>query len=158
MSVEALIDFFHGLSPQSVSRLPEFYSADVWFKDPFNEVRGVAAVQRIFSHMFEQVGEPRFIVSESVVDDRGAMLIWSFNFQVGRWGGGKMQAIRGISHLKFDAAGKVNYHRDYWDAAEELYMKVPLLGLLMRGLQRALAAPAVGAHVARAATVAKGVQ
>ena len=144
MTIEALIDFFHGLSPQSVARFPEFYSADAYFKDPFNEVRGVAAVQQIFTHMFEQVGEPRFVVGEKVVDDGGAMLIWTFTFRVTRWGKGEMQVIRGVSHLKFDAAGKVNYHRDYWDAAEELYMKLPVLGMLMRGLRRALAAPVAG--------------
>ncbi|HRH13964.1 MAG TPA: nuclear transport factor 2 family protein [Azonexus sp.] len=144
MTIEALIDFFHGLSPQSVARFPEFYSADAYFKDPFNEVRGVAAVQQIFTHMFEQVGEPRFVVGEKVVDDGGAMLIWTFTFRVTRWGKGEMQVIRGVSHLKFDASGKVNYHRDYWDAAEELYMKLPVLGMLMRGLRRALAAPVAG--------------
>ena len=140
MNLDALIDFFHGLSPESVARFPEFYSADAYFKDPFNEVRGVAAVQRIFTHMFDQVGEPRFIVTEKVVDDGGAMLIWTFSFRSARRGGGKTQVIRGVSHLKFDAAGKVSYHRDYWDAAEELYMKLPVLGVLMRGLRRVLAA------------------
>ena len=143
MTLDALIDFFHGLSPQSVARFPEFYSAEAYFKDPFNEVRGVAAVQRIFTHMFDQVGEPRFVVSERVIDDDGAMLVWTFSFRLARGGGGK-QVIRGVSHLKFDAAGKVNYHRDYWDAAEELYMKLPVLGMLMRGLRRMLAAPAAG--------------
>ena len=34
----------------------------------------------------------------------------------------------------------VNYHRDYWDAAEELYMKLPAIGSLMRGLRKMLAA------------------
>ncbi|MGA9962988.1 MAG: nuclear transport factor 2 family protein, partial [Azonexus sp.] len=91
-------------------------------------------------HMFDQVGEPRFVVSEKVVDDSGAMLIWTFSFRAARRGGGRTQVIRGVSHLRFDAAGKVSYHRDYWDAAEELYMKLPILGVLMRGLRRALAA------------------
>jgi hypothetical protein len=142
MNLDALIDFFHGLSPESVVRFSEFYSADAYFKDPFNEVRGVAAVQHIFTHMFGQVGEPRFIVTEKVVDDGGAMLIWTFTFRPAHRGKGETQVIRGVSHLKFDAAGKVSYHRDYWDAAEELYVKLPVLGLLMRGLRRALAAPA----------------
>lgn len=144
MNLDALIEFFHGLTPESVARFPEFYSADACFKDPFNEVRGVAAVQSVFSHMFEQVGEPRFVVSEKVVDDGGAMLIWTFSFRAARWGGGGTQVIRGVSHLRFDAAGKVIYHRDYWDAAEELYLKLPVVGILMRGLRRALAAPAAG--------------
>ena len=88
MNLDALIDFFHGLSPQSVARFPEFYSADAYFKDPFNEVRGVAGIQHIFTHMFDQVGEPRFVVGEKVVDDGGAMLIWTFSFQAARRGGG----------------------------------------------------------------------
>jgi len=44
--------------------------------------------------------------------------------------------VRGASHLRFDAAGKVVLHRDYWDAAEELYAKLPVLGGLMRYLKR----------------------
>jgi hypothetical protein len=48
--------------------------------------------------------------------------------------------MRGVSHLRFDAEGRVDYHRDYWDAAEELYMKLPAIGLLMRGLRKVIAA------------------
>jgi hypothetical protein len=46
------------------------------------------------------------------------------------------QTIHGVSHIRFDASGKVNYHRDYWDTGEELYAKVPVLGWLIRRLKR----------------------
>jgi hypothetical protein len=140
MNPDPLIRFYHELSIDSVARFPEFYSEDAYFKDPFNEVRGLPAIQRIFTHMFSQVGEPRFVVTGRVVDDGGAMLIWEFYFRVRLWGRGETQVMRGVSHLKFAADGKVNYHRDYWDTGEELYMKLPALGTLMRGLRRALAA------------------
>jgi hypothetical protein len=39
--------------------------------------------------------------------------------------------------VRFDAAGQVALHRDYWDAAEELYEKIPVLGIMMRALKRA---------------------
>jgi hypothetical protein len=48
--------------------------------------------------------------------------------------------IRGASHLRFNADSKVVWHRDYWDAAEELYAKLPGIGWLMRALGRRLAA------------------
>jgi len=140
MNLDGLIGFYHELSRESVARFPEFYADNAWFKDPFNEVRGVAAIQRIFAHMFGQVGEPRFTVRETVVDENGAVLVWEFNFRVRRWGRGEAQVMRGVSHLKFDPDGRVNYHRDYWDTGEELYMKLPVLGALMRGLRRVLAA------------------
>jgi hypothetical protein len=47
--------------------------------------------------------------------------------------------IRGASHLVLrEEAGqwRVAVHRDYWDAAEELYEKLPVLGSLMRWLKR----------------------
>ena len=140
MSLTSLIQFYHELSPESVARFPEFYSADAYFKDPFNEVRGLASIQRIFSHMFTQVGEPRFVVTESIVADNGVMLVWEFNFQLKLWGKSQTQVMRGVSHLRFDADGKVNFHRDYWDTGEELYMKLPAIGSLMRGLRRVMAA------------------
>jgi steroid Delta-isomerase len=30
----------------------------------------------------------------------------------------------------------VVFHRDYWDAAEELYEKLPVIGALMRWLKK----------------------
>lgn len=140
MKLDKLICFYNEFAPESVTRFPEFYSADAYFKDPFNEVRGIAAIQLIFTHMFGQVAEPRFVVTDKVVDENGAMLIWEFYFRVRLWGKGEAQVMRGVSHLRFDPDGKVNYHRDYWDTAEELYMKLPAIGTLMRGLRRVLAA------------------
>ncbi|MCX7257929.1 MAG: nuclear transport factor 2 family protein [Polaromonas sp.] len=132
MKLDALIQFYNEFTPASVARFPEFYSADAWFKDPFNEVRGIEAIQRIFTHMFGQVAEPQFVVTEKVVDATGAMLAWEFRFRMKLWRKGETQVIRGVSHLKFDAEGKVCYHRDYWDAAEELYEKLPLIGSVVK--------------------------
>ena len=136
----AIVEAFERLQPAGVERLGEIYTDDARFKDPFNEVSGLPAIQRIFTHMFSQVAEPRFHIEESIVADNGAMLAWTFHYRMPRLGGGGNQVMRGASHLRFDAAGKVNYHRDYWDAAEELYMKLPAVGWLMRGLRRMISA------------------
>lgn len=140
MTVDDVIFFYQTFSPQSVKRIPEFYSDDAFFKDPFNEVNGLAAIQRIFAHMYTQVAEPRFIVKEKVGGDRDAVLVWEFHFFVQFWRTNRAQVIRGVSHLKLDDAGRINYHRDYWDANEELFVKLPGIGLLMRWLRKVFAA------------------
>jgi len=137
--VERVRAFFESISPDSVGRVGEIYTADAFFKDPFNEVRGVEAIGRIFAHMFEQLQAPRFVVREVVAQGDDAFLTWDFLFRLRRTGDGE-QVIHGASHLKFGSDGRVSYHRDYWDAAEELYEKLPLLGGLMRWLKRRAAA------------------
>lgn len=134
-NLQRLIRFFETIDSGSVSQLAEIYSADVFFKDPFNEVHSLSEVVRIFSHMFEQVASPRFVVTGHVLQGDQAFLTWDFLFRMKRFSTAE-QCIRGATHLRFGTDGKVNFHRDYWDAAEELYEKLPLLGGLMRSLKR----------------------
>ena len=137
-----LADYFETMTPESVERIGDYYAPDARFRDPFNDVRGVPAIRQVFRHMFAQVAQPRFIVTERIGDGDGdgTVLIWQFHFHA-RFGlRERAQVIHGASHLRFDAAGLVTLHRDYWDAAAELYAKLPLLGALMRALAGKLAA------------------
>ena len=134
-----IVAFFENIAPGDVARIGEIYAADAYFRDPFNEVRGVAAIARVYAHMFVQLDECRFVITETVAEGEGAVLIWDFTFRSRRWRPRQVQAIHGATHIKLTADGKVGYHRDYWDAAEELYAKLPLIGPLLRFLRRKLA-------------------
>lgn len=134
--VDRIVVFFETLSPESVQRIAEIYTDHAWFKDPFNEVRGVPAIQRIFSHMYEQLHAPRFIVTGRVQQGEQVFLTWDFRFRFRRYQPAQEQTIRGASHLLLAPDGRIRAHRDYWDAAEELYEKLPLVGGLMRWLKR----------------------
>jgi len=134
--VEALVGFFESLTRQSVSDLPRYYAADCRFRDPFNDVRGIAALAAIFTHMFDTLESPRFIVRERVADGDRVLLTWDFEFRFRNWRPQVTQRIHGASLIIFDGAGLVSEHRDYWDAAEELYEKLPLIGPLLRWCKR----------------------
>ena len=135
-AVERLVQFFEQLQPQDLERLPEIYAPDARFKDPFNEVQGLPAIEGIFAHMFEALDSPHFIVTERIVQDNKCFLVWDFRFRFKRFDTQTWQTVRGGTQLAFDAQGLVTLHRDYWDAAEELYEKLPLVGGLMRWLKR----------------------
>lgn len=137
---ERLVRFYQTLSPHTLTEIGALYAPEARFKDPFNAVVGTPAIVRIFEHMFATVDAPRFVVTSRIAIGREAMLGWDFHLRLR----GRDILIRGVSHLRFDGAGRVCMHRDYWDAAEELYEKLPLVGILMRALRRRLAAPARG--------------
>ncbi len=131
-----LATFFETLSPQSVSQLHTLYDAQATFKDPFNEVQGLPEIERIFRHMYVALDQPHFVITGQLVDGAQAFLTWEFRFRFKRFDTTTLQTVRGASHVAFNEQGLVTLHRDYWDAAEELYEKLPLVGGLMRWLKK----------------------
>lgn len=135
-AVARVVEFFETLTPESLARLDMFYTPQAYFKDPFNEVRGLAELRGIFGHMYEALDRPRFVVTDRLVDGDQCFLTWNFEFYFRNFDQAALQTVRGASHLKFTAGGLIDFHRDYWDAAEELYEKLPWVGGLMRWLKR----------------------
>jgi hypothetical protein len=136
VAVARVVTFFETLTLSSVADIGQIYDAQARFKDPFNEVTGVPAIEGIFRHMFASLHEPRFVVTEQVVQGAQCFLTWEFHVRLRSYRPSQPQVILGASHLVFAATGLVTLHRDYWDAAEELYEKLPILGGLMRWLKR----------------------
>ena len=131
-----VVKFFETLTPASLDRLETVYAPLACFKDPFNEVRGLGDIRQIFSHMYASLEQPRFVVTGCIAEGDQCFLTWNFEFYFRNFDRAVLQTVRGGSHLKFDAGGLINFHRDYWDAAEELYEKLPVVGGLMRWLKR----------------------
>jgi hypothetical protein len=129
--LNALLDWYATLTPQSVAEVGRFYAADAHFKDPFNDVRGTAAIARLYAHMFVTTSAPRFVIDQRLLDGQQAFVTWTFEFALK----GRPYVIVGGSHLHFNVDGLVVSHRDYWDAAEELLQKLPVIGAPIRWLR-----------------------
>ena len=131
---------FESLSAHSVPALAALYALDARFKDPFNAVQGRDKIARIFSHMFETVQAPRFAVTKIIAniapDESDVCLRWDFHFVRNH----QSCSIVGATHLVLDATGKIAMHDDYWDAAEQVYERVPLLGAVLRWIKRRISA------------------
>jgi hypothetical protein len=135
-AVRAFVRYFESLSAQSLHELDRYYAANARFKDPFNDVTGMAAIRQIFDHMFLATKQPQFVVTRTVCQGSQCFLTWEFRFEFKNFKQGQKQLILGATHLEFSSTGLVTLHRDYWDAAEEMYEKLPVLGGLMRWLKK----------------------
>ena len=134
-AVERLVARFEAFAPPDLNRLQEFYTGDAWFKDPFNEVSGLTAVRGVYAHMFETLEAPRFVITDRIAQDAQCFLAWEFQFRFKRFRPKTSFTVRGSSHLKLAADGRIRWHRDYGDTAEEMYEKLPAIGVLMRWLK-----------------------
>jgi steroid delta-isomerase len=136
-ALEHYVAVMESLQPDGLARLVEAYAEEARFVDPFNEVRGLAAIRRVFAHGFTQCPGMRFRVTARAVDGDRGLLEWEM---VCARADGEPLDITGMTRLRFVPDGRVVEHVDHWDPAGQLYERVPLLGWLLRRVRGRLSA------------------
>ena len=136
VALSRLADYWQTLTPATVAAIATIYTTDAYFRDPFNDVTGIDNIRHIFADMFVRLDEPKFNIVETIEESHGALLVWDFTFRLKTLKPQLTRRIHGTSHIRFAADGRVEYHRDYWDAAGELYEQLPIVGSLMRWLKK----------------------
>ena len=127
--------YLETLTARDVSHLSDYVSPDVRFCDPFHDVRGVGAMVAIFSRLFSTVQGISFRVQES----GGHGCFYFFRWILTGTLRGKKWTVEGVTLLELRSDGKIISHREYWDAASQVYEKFPIIGPLLRTLRGRIA-------------------
>lgn len=128
--------FLTNLSPATLDDIDGLISDDVRFSDPFNDVRGRAAVRAVFTHMLDQCQDLRFTITARALDGTTGLLRWRFQARVA-WIG--QLDFLGMSDVQMTPAGQVALHADYWDSGGPILARLPVLGAPIRFIRRRLA-------------------
>lgn len=136
-TLQAYCRLFGRLAPDRIGELRALCTPDVRFVDPFQEITGIDRYTALYEHMFRTVEQPRFEVLDRSLGAELGSIRWHFSGRIR----GRDVAIDGMSELRFDAAtAQVREHIDHWDAAGQVYARLPLLGGVFRALRRLFAA------------------
>ncbi len=131
-TLAAYIRFYETLSRERLDELRRLATPTVRFKDPFNDLRGIEALIGATAAMF-RFGTPRFEILDAALSERAGYLLWRYTVDTAS---PRPWTIDGMTELRFDAAGLIAEHIDHWDAAGQLYEKLPLIGGLLRRIKR----------------------
>lgn len=134
---QGYLELFANLTPERIPEFSQWVSADVHFRDPFNDVRGLSKMQAIMEDMFERTEEPKFRVLEHRLGGDTGFVRWTFSAKLPVLG--KLN-VEGVSRLQFNNAGLISEHLDYWDSAP-IYLKLPAVGWILRRLKAKMALP-----------------
>jgi len=126
--------FLEAMTREDLDRLEQFCAPDVRFRDPFNAVTGVEDYRRVLEKMFDDVGQPDFVITGRALAGERLFLHWRF---AAAGPGGRPLRFEGMSDIRLDAAGRVMSHGDFWDAGA-VYEKSPLLRGLLRLVKKRL--------------------
>ncbi len=134
----AYIACLEALTPERLPELSGHLALQARFKDPFNDVVGREAVIRVFSKMFEDVTDIEFSARDLGCSGAVCFFAWTLRCRLHR--NRKLLNFEGATELHLDEDGRIAAHIDHWDAAGQLYAKLPFLGLLLNRLRRRLSA------------------
>ena len=129
---DAWVRLFEDLAEAGVpapGELARLAREDVHFRDPFNDLRGLDALDRLLLHTRRTVQDLVFRVGDRAWSGDTVYLRWEMTGRVpviGPW------RVEGLSQVRFDADGRVAEHLDHWDAAGQFYGHLPLVGALLR--------------------------
>jgi steroid delta-isomerase len=139
-NLQRYVDYFEHLDVASLEQLPSVMTEDVFFADPFNQVVGTEPVKAIFRHMFDNLLDPKFKVTQLAMTDSGesvGMMLWRLD--AAQKGSQDPFVIHGMSELHFADDGRVNRHIDHWDAGRQFYEKLPVIGWILKKIRGRLA-------------------
>ena len=128
------IEFFTQLSIENLHEFENYFTGDAHFKDPFNNVIGIESIRKVFEHMFATTESPRFTITHHAKNESILLINWLFEFEKKQ----KKWQIEGSSRVCFNENDLVSEHIDFWDPAEQIYVKVGILKPLMNFLTKRL--------------------
>lgn len=119
------IELFENISPELIANCEQVASADIHFKDPFNDFVGIDPFKRLLFKALKDVKNPKFTVVDQACSHSRHYVRWDFSGCVrglGDW------QFSGMSELSYNAEGLVCEHIDHWDASEYFFEKIPVFG------------------------------
>lgn len=129
--------FYSDFKTADLARLEDLYIPGVQFRDPVQEVSGIAQLRRYFTASRRSVAECRFEFRDRVNSGDQCFYEWRMHYRHPRLAGGKLLNLRGMSHIRF-AGDRIGEHEDIYDMGAMLYEHVPVLRTGVRWLKQRL--------------------
>ncbi len=125
-------------APDFRQRIREVYAEDVFFNDTLKTVRGVDEVEEYLLASADAI-DAGIVEFLDVVNNEGDYYFrWQMTLRFKRLARGEEKTSIGMSHIRFNADGKVVLHQDFWDSTSGLFEHMPILGAVLRRVKKRL--------------------
>ncbi len=119
-------------APEFRSQIREVYAEDVFFNDTLKTLRGIEAVEAHLAATAEAIDKGTVEFVDLVAEDGDYYFRWVMTVRFKRFERARDKRSVGMTHVRFDTAGKVVMHQDFWDSTGGLFEHVPVLGWMLR--------------------------
>ena len=135
--INDFINFLSNLgADDTADRARELYAQDLYFSDALMLTDSKDAVVAHFRGLVDGGARVEVDMLDVLVQDSDVYLVWMMTAE--------FQPIRkpvtsktiGVTHARFNTAGEVVLHQDFWDTGLGFYQNVPGLGTVIKAINR----------------------
>ncbi|AKS42424.1 nuclear transport factor 2 family protein [Wenzhouxiangella marina] len=131
--VQAFVAAYGDLTQADLrERMTALYAPELYFNDTIHTFNDREALVDYMSRTGDSLEQSSVDVKQVLRDGNDVFLRWSMEFRSSVAGKDIHSRSIGMTHLRFDGAGRVVLHQDFWDSGHALYAQLPVVGFFVR--------------------------
>ena len=136
-SLNAFTTFLQKIDDQAYveANAAKVYAPDAYLNDTLVTHHGVKQIKAYFLKTAETMTQYQVTVDDTVSSGNDNYVRWTMVFTAPKLNGGKPVESVGMSHVRFNSAGKVIMHQDFWDSGTNIYGQIPVLGGVIESIR-----------------------
>jgi SnoaL-like domain len=112
------------------------YASDAYLNDTLVTHHGPEEIKKYFINTADTMTQYQVTVDDTVSSGSDHYVRWTMVFTAPKLNGGKPVESVGMSHIRFNSAGQVVMHQDFWDSGTNIYGQLPVLGGVIESIRK----------------------
>jgi hypothetical protein len=134
-----VIDLFTHYNYENLSEnITKVYAPKVYFRDAFKQLDSSQAIREYILAGLAPIDQAEFIFNTILRKNGDFYLDWTMRLDFKKTPEGTWEESIGMTHLRFNRAGQVVFHQDYWDPTDIVYRRIPIVKQLIAYVKQKL--------------------
>lgn len=104
------------------------YAADAYLDDTLVVHRGAAEIEAYFVKTSQTMTSYQVTIDDVARSGKDYYVRWTMVFSAPALSGGKPVHSIGISQVRLNREGQVEFHQDFWDSGKHFFAHLPVIG------------------------------
>lgn len=125
--IERVKALFSDYSQENLSaNVTEVYAEEVYFRDAFKQLSSAEAIRDYMLEGLKPLAQAEFVFNRVARSGSDYYFDWTMRLDFKKTPPNTWEESIGVSHMRFNAEGKVIFHQDYWDPTDIVYRRIPI--------------------------------
>ena len=114
------------------------YAEQTYFRDAFKQFTRAEDIRAYMLAGLKPLDDAEFVFNRVARSGSDYYLDWTMRLDFKKTPPGTWEESIGVTHMRFNAEGKVIFHQDYWDPTDIVYSRIPIAKQLIAFVKKKL--------------------